>query len=283
MKIFFIDIVSLIRADRPIGTVLLACPMLWALWLASDGHPTANIVLIFLLGAFIMRSAGCVINDFADRKIDYLVKRTQDRPLTTGRLSITVALGVFSALIVSAIVLLYFLPLRAIIPAIFAFVLAILYPFTKRFFIIPQFILGLAYASSIMMAYVVIVGHLPFSSWCLFFASAVWTVVYDTFYAMVDRDDDKQIGIHSSALLFAHHDLIICVVLVVIFLFLMVIVGVLNHLGVYYYLGLLLSIGCFLYQFIIIRKRDRQACLKAFLNNQWVGVLIFLGILLSFL
>lgn len=283
MKTFLLDVAQLMRIDRPVGTVLLACPMLWALWLASDGQPSASLVLIFLLGAFVMRSAGCVINDFADRKIDLQVKRTKQRPLTSGRLSARAALGVFAALIACALVLLLFLPLRAAFPAVIAFVLATLYPFTKRFFLLPQLVLGLAYSSSIPMAYIVVLNALPQSMWLLFFASVLWTVVYDTFYAMVDRDDDVRLGIHSSALWFGQRDLAVCALLTLVFLGLMLAVGWANTLGGYYYLGLSLAVLCFIYQFVIARRREREPCFVAFLNNQWVGVLIFLGLLLDFL
>ncbi len=271
------------RADRPIGTVLLAVPMLWALWLASAGQPAANTVLIFMLGAFVMRSAGCVINDFADRHIDHQVKRTKDRVLTSGRLSAKAALGIFVTLIALALLLLSFLPQSTFFPAVVAFILATLYPFTKRFFIIPQLILGLAFSSAIPMAFIAVQGNMPMSAWWLFIASTLWTVIYDTFYAMVDRDDDISLGIHSSALWFGSRDIAVCAVLTVIFLAVMLLVGLLYHLNGYYYLGLSLASGCFIFQFSIIRQRRREDYFTAFLNNQWVGLMIFLGILLSYL
>ncbi len=281
MKNLYLASVQLMRADRPVGTVLLATPMLWALWLASNGHPNANIVLIFLLGSFVMRSAGCVINDFADRKIDLNVERTKERPLTSGKVSSRFALLLFVFLILCALCLLMFLPTSAIIPAVVAFILASLYPFTKRFFIIPQLVLGLAYAMSILMAYVTVLGTMPLEGWILFFASTLWTIVYDTFYAMVDKNDDVHLGIHSSALLFGSRDLIILKVCAVLFLGLIVAVGIIHNSGVYYYLGVLGSASCFFYQFYITRQRERANCFTAFLNNQWVGVFVFLGILLD--
>lgn len=281
MQQFLLAAVQLMRADRPIGTILLACPMLWALWLAADGKPKASIVFIFLLGAFLMRSAGCVINDFADRKIDLKVKRTKDRPLTSGRIRSKAALGLFAALVLLALSLLLFLPDTAIIPAVVAFILATLYPFTKRFFIIPQLFLGLAYGMGIIMAYRVVSGELPATAWVLFLASVLWTIVYDTFYAMVDRDDDESLGIYSSALWFADRDLWVCAIFSVLFVLLMIVIGLMNGVGGFYYLGLFAACGCFIYQFSICQKRERQACFRAFLNNQWVGVLIFLGILLT--
>lgn len=277
----FIAALQLMRADRPVGTVLLACPMLWALWLAADGQPPAAIVLIFLLGAFVMRSAGCVINDFADRDIDHSVERTKSRPLTSGKLSTRFALGVFVALIIIALLLLSFLPAAAILPACLSFILACLYPFTKRFFAIPQLVLGMAYSSSILMAYMTIQQQLPVSAWVLFIAVTAWTVVYDTFYAIVDRNDDAHLGIHSSALWFGRHDLTITTALMLAFMLLMLVVGVMNSLGWYYYIGLLGAASCFCYQFTITRTRQRDACFSAFLNNQWVGVFIVLGLMLN--
>lgn len=281
MKNLYLASVQLMRADRPVGTVLLATPMLWALWLASGGQPSANIVLIFLLGAFIMRSAGCVINDFADRKIDLKVERTKERPLTSGRATARFALSLFAFLIACALCLLIFLPTSAIFPAVIAFILASLYPFTKRFFIIPQLVLGLAYAMSILMAYVTVLGTMPLEGWILFSASTLWTIVYDTFYAMVDKNDDVHIGIHSSALWFGHRDLMILKGCAVLFLLLMTVAGLIHDGGIYYYLGILGSASCFLYQFYITRQRKRESCFTAFLNNQWVGVFVFLGILLD--
>lgn len=283
MKHFLLAAVQLMRADRPVGTVLLVAPMLWALWLGSGGQPAASTVLIFMLGAFVMRSAGCVINDFADRDLDAKVKRTKDRALTTGRISAKAALGLFFGLIVCALILLSFLPSSAFFSAVAAFLLATIYPFTKRFFMMPQLVLGLAYASSIVMAYVTVLGTMPWIAWVLFAASVLWTIIYDTFYAMVDRDDDTHLGIHSSALWFGQKDWVILLGLAAIFVVLMLIVGMVYQLAAYYYLGLLLAVGCFVFQFSITRTRERAACFTAFLNNQWVGILIFLGIWLSYL
>ncbi len=272
---------QLMRTDRPVGTVLLACPMLWALWLAADGKPPAFIVLIFLLGAFVMRSAGCVINDFADRHFDQSVERTKARPLTSGQLSVKAALILFALLIIVALILLSFLPAEAILPACLSFGLACFYPFTKRFFVIPQLVLGMAYSSSILMAYMTIQQQLPAIAWLLFAAVTAWTVVYDTFYAMVDRNDDIHLGIHSSALWFGARDLSITAALMAVFLLLMLVVGWLSALGAYYYLGLLGAAGCFAYQLRISKNRERSACFTAFLNNQWVGVFIVLGLWLE--
>lgn len=282
MKEKLIACLLLMRADRPVGTVLLACPMLWALWLAAGGNPPANVIFIFLLGAFVMRSAGCVINDFADRHFDHSVERTKARPLTSGKLGVTDALVLFTILIIAALVLLFFLPAEAVLPACLSFGLACLYPFTKRFFKIPQLVLGMAYSSSVLMAYMTIQQQIPAPAWVLFAAVVLWTIVYDTYYAMVDRNDDRVLGIHSSALWFGHYDTLINAVLTGAFMLLMVIIGTMNALNVYYYLGLLFAGGCFIYQLLIVRNRSRETCFIAFLNNQWVGVLIFLGILLAY-
>lgn len=271
------------RADRPVGTVLLACPMLWALWLASDGNPQPSVVLFFLFGAFIMRSAGCVINDFADRDFDHSVERTKARPLTSGKLTILEAMLLFAALIGAALLLLSFLPVEAVLPACLSFGLACLYPFTKRFFKLPQLILGMAYSCSVLMAYMTTLRDMPYEAWLLFVAVTVWTIVYDTFYAMVDRDDDIDIGIHSSALWFGDNDRQINAVLMGVFVLLMCAVGLIKSLNGYYYLGLGFACGCFVFQLYMTKDRSREHCFVAFLNNQWVGVLIFIGILLTYL
>lgn len=283
MKEKLIACFYLMRVDRPIGTVLLATPMLWALWLASHGQPPANVVLIFLFGAFVMRSAGCVINDFADRDFDHSVERTKMRPLTSGKLSVLDAMLLFAFLIAAALGLLSFLPQEAILPACLSFGLACLYPFTKRFFKIPQLVLGMAYSCSVLMAYMTISQEMPLSGWLLFIAVTLWTTVFDTYYAMVDRNDDIEIGIHSSALWFGDKDLLLNAIMTVVFIILMAVIGVMHSLNTYYYLGLLFACGCFSYQLLITRDRSREACFTAFLNNQWVGVFIFIGVLLAYL
>lgn len=274
---------KLMRLDRPVGTVLLACPMLWALWFAAAGRPRAAWVLIFLLGAWVMRSAGCVINDFADRQFDGHVERTRIRPLATGEISQFGALTCFALLIVIALVLLSFLPFEAVLPACFSFAMACFYPFTKRFFIVPQLVLGMAYASSVFMAFLTVKNEMPLAAWLLFIAVVIWTLLYDTFYAMVDREDDIHIGIHSSALWLGRHDLLGIALLMLVFLLLMLLVGYYYSCGIFYYLGLLAAMGCFLYQLWICKDKNRAACFIAFLNNQWVGVFVFLGILLDYL
>ncbi len=283
MKNTLIACLYLMRADRPVGTVLLACPMLWALWLSSNGQPPAHIVLIFLFGAFIMRSAGCVINDFADRNFDKDVKRTKARPLTSGKIGLVSVWLTFAILLAGAFTLLALLPRQAVIPAFFSLGLACLYPFTKRFFKIPQLVLGMAYASSVLMAYMTIQGTLTIGAIILFLAVTVWTIVYDTFYAMVDRDDDISLGINSSALWFGDRDIVINALLMLVFIVLMLVLGIIYSLDRYYYFGLLLASLCFVYQLVITKKRQRDECFIAFLNNQWVGVLIFIGIVLAYL
>lgn len=272
----------LMRGDKPIGTVLLLAPMLWALWLAGDGKPPAQIVLIFLLGAYIMRAAGCVINDFADRKIDKHVKRTLNRPLTSGKISSKNALTFFTLLILMALALMFLLPPIAWWAAVFAFVITCFYPFSKRFFMMPQAVLGAAFSASIPMVYLVLDGELSSNAILLFIAATLWTVVYDTFYAMVDRDDDVKLKLNSSAIWFADNDLTIIQWLMIIFLLLMILLGLINGLTAYYYLGLFCASLCFIYQMVITQKRSRESCFTAFLNNQWVGVLIWVGIILNY-
>lgn len=283
MKPTLTAIIQLMRADRPIGTVLLAMPMLWALWLAADGSPSAFYTVIFLVGAWVMRSAGCVINDFADRKIDGHVQRTQQRPLVQGIISARGALIVFAGLLLIAFFLLLLLPARAMLPAVITVMLVLLYPLTKRFFDCPQLVLGMAFSCAILMVYITIFGRLPVSAWLLMLASICWTLIYDTLYALVDAPDDAKIGVKSSARWFGRQTKTILLVLMGVFLGLMAIIGLINQMAGYYYLGLLLAAGCFCYQMQLYQQQTGEAFFAAFLNNQWVGVLIFLGIMLSYL
>lgn len=269
----------LMRFDKPIGTLLLAYPVLWALWLG--GQPQAHVVVIFLLGTFLMRSAGCVINDYADRDIDHAVARTQARPLTAGQVSERETLSLFVALVVLAASLLLFLPIAACKVAILALAVAIFYPFSKRFFIAPQLVLGIAFSLSIPMAYVASRGEVNATAWLLFVANTLWTVMYDTWYALVDKSDDEKLDIYSTALTFGRYANVAILALQVSVLTLMVVVGIINDLSVWYYLSLVLSVLCFLYQYQIGKKHDRDACFTAFLNNRWVGLFIFLGILIA--
>lgn len=269
---------QLARLDRPIGSLLLLWPTFWALWLASDGIPSFSFLVIFTLGVFVMRSAGCVINDFADRHFDGHVKRTAARPLPSGRVSSTKALFFFASLVFIAFLLVLLLNPKTIYLSVGGLALAAAYPFMKRFTHYPQVVLGMAFSWAIPMAFSAVTETLPLSCWLLFLANSVWTVAYDTMYAMVDRDDDVKIGVKSTAIIFGAHDKLIVFILQAATLSLLAVIGWLELLGQWFYLGLLVSAVLFMYQQWLIRHRERTACFKAFLNNNWVGMIIFIGL-----
>ena len=273
---------QLTRLNRPIGILLLLWPTLWGLWIAGAGHPLWRIVLIFFLGTVLMRSAGCAINDYADRDFDRHVKRTRDRPLTSGHIAPQEALWVAVILALGAFLLT--LPLNALtkllsIPAVF---LAASYPFTKRFFSIPQAYLGVAFGFGIPMAFAAQLGSVPRVAWLLLIANVFWAIAYDTEYAMVDRDDDIHLGIHSSALLFGKYDVLAVMVSYGVTLLLLGLVGVTIAAGISYFLGLLLAAGIAIYHYTLIRERQREGCFKAFLHNNWFGAAVFGGIVFSY-
>lgn len=272
---------QLARLDKPIGTLLLLWPTLWALWLASAGVPSFSLLLIFTAGVFVMRSAGCVINDYADRKFDGYVKRTASRPLPAGRLTAVRALLFFLLLVLIAFVLVWQLNQFTIYLSVGGLLLAAIYPFMKRVTSLPQVVLGMAFSWAIPMAYGAVAGQLTVTTWLLFLANLVWTIAYDTMYAMVDRDDDLKIGVKSTAILFGQNDRLYIALLQLGTLTLLVIIGWLEQLTVSYYFSLLLAAGLFIYQQWLIRHRQRDACFRAFLNNNWVGMLIFAGIMLA--
>ena len=276
-------LIQLTRLNKPVGIFLVMWPGLWALWLASNGLPSPTLICIFIIGSIVMRSAGCVINDFADRNIDGDVERTRDRPLATGLLPPTMALGVFAALILIALGLALWLNMLApntlaLKMAALAAGLAVIYPFTKRFTAIPQVFLGAAFACSVPMAFAAETGAIPASAWLIYMTVVLWTVTYDTFYAMVDREDDLKIGVKSTAILFGEHDLLMTRVMQVLTLIALIGIGQRFHLGIIYYIGLIGASFLFAYQQWIIFDRNRQACLTAFKNNNFVGLIIFLGI-----
>jgi 4-hydroxybenzoate polyprenyltransferase len=269
---------QLTRLNRPIGTLLLLWPTLWGVWIAGAGHPAWLIVLIFVLGTTLMRSAGCAINDYADRHIDKHVKRTKERPLTSGKISEreTVWVAVVLALLAFALIL----PLNPLtwllaFPALF---LAGSYPFTKRFFAIPQAYLGIAFGFGIPMAFAAQLGHVPPVAWLLLTANVFWAMAYDTEYAMVDRDDDIHLGIHSSALLFGRYDVAAVMACYAITLALLAVAGRVAGLGWMYYAGLIVAAGIALYHYTLIRGRNRELCFKAFLHNNWFGAAVFVGV-----
>ncbi|MEM7195891.1 MAG: 4-hydroxybenzoate octaprenyltransferase [Pseudomonadota bacterium] len=272
---------KLMRIDRPIGTFLLLWPTLWALWLAGNGQPDPTIVLWFVLGTFVMRSAGCVINDYADRDFDRHVDRTQARPLTRGDISERQALTLFVALLCIALFIVLQLNSFTFWFALLAVPIAASYPFFKRITHLPQLVLGVAFSWGIPMAYAALTESVPFEAWLLFAANFSWIVAYDTQYAMADREDDIKVGIKSTAILFGRHDNLIIGGLHGLCLLLLLWLGVERDFSYHYYLGLAAA-ACFaIYQQTLCRDRDRQRCFQAFLNNIWFGAMVFAGLLLS--
>lgn len=277
-----VNYLHLARMDRPIGTLLLLWPTLWALWIAAKGVPSIKNLVIFVLGVIVMRAAGCVINDFADRKIDGKVLRTKNRPLATGAVSSREAIGLFVTLCLIAFTLVLFTDPLTIKLSVGGLLLAFCYPFMKRHTHLPQVVLGAAFAWGIPMAYAAEAGELSQHMWLIYLAVVLWTVAYDTFYAMVDRDDDLKIGVKSTAILFGEQDRVITGILQFLTLYTLFLVGKRFELGTVFYLGLVVAAGLFIYQQWLIRFRVREACFKAFLNNNWVGVVIFVGIAVDF-
>ncbi|HEV2110878.1 MAG TPA: 4-hydroxybenzoate octaprenyltransferase [Gammaproteobacteria bacterium] len=272
----------LMRLHRPIGSFLLLWPTLWALWLATAGHPTPKLFMVFVAGVFVMRAAGCVANDFADRDFDPHVMRTRDRPLATGEVSVKEAVALFLVLGLLAFALVLTLNTLSIQLAVVGLVLAVSYPFMKRYTYLPQPYLGLAFGWGIPMAYAAARGSVPPEGWLIFIANIIWATVYDTLYAMVDRRDDIKIGVKSTAILFGTMDKTIIGVLQGLLLLNLVLVGTRLELGGAYYVGLAAA-ACFaLYEQYLIRKRDPEKCFQAFLNNNWFGAAVFAGILLQY-
>ncbi len=274
---------KLMRLDKPIGILLLLWPTLWGLWLSTAGQPNWVIVWIFVLGTVLMRSAGCVINDYVDRDIDPHVARTQNRPLAAGLVSKEEALALAATLALLAFLMILPLNRLTLMLSVVALVLAATYPFTKRFFALPQAYLGVAFGFGIPMAYAAQIGFVPPIAWMLLGANVFWAIAYDTQYAMVDREDDMKIGIKTSALTFGKYDVAAVMACYGIMLAILAWVGVAARLRWPYYLGLVLAAGLMAYHFSLIRNRDRERCFKAFLHNNWVGAAIFAGIALDFL
>ncbi len=269
----------LIRLDRPIGIYLLLWPTLWALWIAAEGVPDLLVLLVFVVGVVLMRSAGCAINDYADREVDPHVARTKTRPLAAGHIAPREALGVFAVLGLVAFALVLLLNGLTIALSVVAVLLAATYPFMKRFHHLPQVHLGAAFAWAIPMAFTAVTGVLPpVVAWLLFMAAVLWTTAYDTMYAMCDREDDVKIGVKSSAILFGQHDRLIIGILQLLMLALLITVGILSGRGSWYWLGLLAAAMLSVYQQWLIREREPQPSLQAFLNNHWLGMAVFAGI-----
>ena len=273
---------ALIRFDRPVGTYLLLWPCLWALWFAAEGVPPLDTLVIFVLGTFLMRSAGCVINDYADRNFDGHVKRTENRPMATGKVSEKEALGLFVVICMAAFIAVCFTNQLTILLAFGAVLLASLYPFMKRHTHFPQVVLGAAFAWAVPMSFAAVQKTVPHDAWLLYIGVVVWTVVYDTFYAMVDRDDDLKVGIKSTAVLFGNHDRLITALLQVVVIMILVAVGYRFAMSYSYYLGLLLASLLFVYQQQLIKNRERDPCFTAFINNHRVGMVIFIGIAIDY-
>lgn len=270
----------LMRADKPIGTWLVAWPMLWSLWLAGSGHPDAGLVLVFMAGAFLMRSAGCVINDFADRKIDPHVERTKARPLAAGEVSPKEALALFMVLCLIAFALVLTTNRLTVYLSVGGVALAALYPFMKRYTQWPQVFLGAAFGWAVPMAFAAQSGEVPAAAWLVFAANLCWVVAYDTMYAMVDRDDDVKIGVKSTAILFGQWDRHIIGLFQIGFLALMLMAGLAFDVGSLFYAGLLVAAGFAIHHQRLIFYRRREACFKAFLNNNLLGGSVFAGLLL---
>jgi 4-hydroxybenzoate polyprenyltransferase len=268
----------LMRLDKPIGTLLLLWPTLWALWIASGGRPDWVMLWIFCLGTLLMRSAGCIMNDLADRDFDAHVKRTKDRPLAAGLVSVKEALWLAAALTLAAFALVLTLNPFAIGLSFVALALAASYPFTKRFLSIPQAYLGVTFGFGIPMAFAAVSNALPPPCWWLLLANIFWVLAYDTEYAMVDRDDDLRIGIKTSAILFGRHDVAAVMLCYAAMLAVLVYAGMNLAFGLYYYLGLGVAGGMMLYHYGLIRGRGREGCFRAFLHNNWVGGAVFAGI-----
>ena len=273
---------QLMRVDKPIGSYLVIWPALWSLWIAAKGMPDPLLIIVFIMGALLMRSAGCVINDFADRNIDGLIDRTKQRPLALGLVTPKEAIQLFILLCAAAALLLVFTNRLTVLLAFVALLLAALYPFTKRFTHLPQVVLGMAFSCSIPMAFAAQTNSLPAIILPLYSAVMVWVIVYDTFYAMVDRDDDLIAGVKSTAILFGRYDRQITALLQFIFVALMIKIGLLLELGRIYYGAICMSAILFVYQQLLISHRDKNKYFIAFLNNNYVGLVIFLGLVADF-
>ncbi len=273
---------KLMRLDKPVGILLLLWPTLWGQWLASNGQPNWMILWIFIMGVVLMRSAGCVINDYADRHIDPHVARTRERPLAAGKVSAKEALLLAAGL--SLLAFLLILPLNRLVLGLsfIALFLAASYPFTKRFFALPQAYLGIAFGFGIPMSYAALWGEVPMEAWILLTANTFWAIAYDTQYAMVDREDDLKIGIKTSAITFGRFDLVAIAVCYGLALALLAWVGLQRNMGFVFYGGLITAAAIALYHMSLIRSRDPQQCFRAFLHNTWFGAAVFVGIALSY-
>ena len=276
------DFIQLTRMDKPIGIYLLLWPTLWALWIAAKGVPSLGILLIFVFGVILTRAGGCVINDFADRKVDGHVKRTEQRPLVSGKISSKEALVFFALLMGVSFLLVLCTNAPTIWLSFGGLALAASYPFMKRYTYYPQVVLGAAFSWGMPMAFTAETGSLPAAAWLLYIANLLWTVGYDTYYAMTDREDDLKIGVKSTAILFGDADRVIILSLQGLALGCLLLAGSHFELGGWFHLGLLSAAACFVWEFWYTRNRDPQRCFKAFLHNHWAGLAIFVGIVLDY-
>jgi len=274
--------IALMRLNQPIGVWLLLWPTLWALWIAGEGHPDGGIFLVFMLGVIIMRSAGCVLNDFADRNIDPYVERTRNRPIASGAVAPAEALTLFVALALIAIGLAALLNRPAQMLAVIAAGLTVLYPFIKRFVSIPQFVLGAAFGWAVPMAFAAQTGEAPQIAWLVFGTALIWAVIYDTFYAMADREDDLKVGVKSTAILFGDADLFVIGGLQLLMLTALTFIGNMAEFGIWYYGSVVVAAILMAYHQWLARDRKPASCLKAFLNNHYVGMIVFIGIVLHY-
>ncbi|MGD2073328.1 MAG: 4-hydroxybenzoate octaprenyltransferase [Gammaproteobacteria bacterium] len=283
MKDRLVQYAHLMRLNRPIGIYLLLWPTLWALWIAGEGRPDLLVLCVFVVGVVLMRSAGCVINDYADRHFDPHVTRTRDRPLAAGRVTTREALTLFAVLCLVAFGLVLLMNRLTIWLSLVGVALAATYPFVKRYSHLPQMYLGAAFGWAVPMAFAAQTGDVPRVAWLLFVATVLWATAYDTMYGMVDREDDLKIGVKSTAILFGEADRAIVAVVQGLVLLALVLVGRAAGLGGYYYFGLLLAAILALYQQFLIREREPEHCFKAFLNNNWFGAAVFAGIVIDYL
>ena len=277
-----LDYARLMRLNRPIGMLLLLWPALWALWFAAEGVPDLKVLGVFIAGVAIMRSAGCVINDYADRHFDPYVKRTRDRPLAAGRVTGGEAIGLFVGLSLAAFALVLLTNCLTVLLSVAGALLAITYPFLKRYTYLPQFYLGVAFGWAIPMAFAAQTGAVPLLAWIVFLANVFWCVAYDTEYAMVDRDDDVRIGVKSTAILFGNYDRIMVALFHALTLATLAVAGIIKGAGVWYAAGLAVAAGLALYQQRLILGRDRTACFDAFMNNNYFGAAVFAGLALDY-
>ena len=277
----FVSYGYLIRLDKPIGTLLLLWPTLWALWLASGGFPDLKIVFIFVAGTFLMRSAGCAINDYADRDFDRHVLRTQGRPVTSGKISGKEAVLVAAVLALIAFLLIQPLNIYTKKLSVLALLVAFIYPFTKRFFAMPQAVLGIAFGFGIPMAYAAILDFIPLEAWILFVGNIFWAIAYDTAYAMVDREDDLRLGLRTSAITFGKHDVTAIAISYAILFISQLWVAQLADLSNYFLIGWFAALACAIYHMKLISTRKREECFRAFRHNNWLGGFLFLGIVLG--